>query len=610
MNDNGSSGKFEEPQQVFVFDSGIPLQADSDLFSRCSLTRSLNVWYYYLNNEADGQFLLHGIAHGFRIVPDLNDVQPADCPNYSSALAPDVKPLLDSLFLEELERGRLSRQANKPIRIQAIGAVPKTGSTVPRPITDCSRPFYDPLNSYITTKPFSFESIDTAVSLSSPNCYYAIADIKSAYRHVPIYPPHRQLQGIRWSFDGKTDEYLVDNFLCFGLSHAPSIFNKLSRAVTRIMQSFGHKIISYLDDFLVIADTREQCLKAQQDLISLLHNLGFEVKWEKVISPSQRVQFLGLIIDSVQQRIELPNDKLLKLASLAESFSQRRTVKRRELEVLVGHMTFASKAIYGARTFSRLFIDAINSVVSQSHFVTLNKILKQELKWWYRFASDMNGLCSWRFGFDWPESVTIYTDACFAGFGAVMNDTFLLGTWDKMPLSETCHSFNLNMIPPPAVDSVLAGNINFLELIAACLPLLVWAPLFTGKRVIIASDNKSTVSFLNRGTTKNPVALLWLKLVFYASLEHDFRLDAVYHPGVQNVAADALSRLSISPSYAGKFFEVFTTPFPGPCLPSDLSYRYPNVDTGGSLADFETAVYGELFHSNQEVPVELVPAFL
>ena len=386
--------------------------------------------------------------------------------------------------------------------------MPKTGSIVPHPITDCSRPLYDPLNSYIVAERFSFDSIETAVSLSTPNCYYSIADIKSAYRHVPIFPPHRQLQGIRWSFDGKHEEFFVDNFLCFGLSHAPSIFDKLSCSITRMMRSFGHKIISYLDDFLVIADSRELCSKAQQDLISLLHSLGFEVKWDKVVGPSQRVQFLGLIIDSVQQRIELPKDKLLRLAGLAECFSQRRTVKRRDLEVLVGHMTFASKAIYGARTFTRLFIDAVNSVVSQSHYVTLSKSLKQELMWWHHFASDLNGLCPSRFGYEWPENVTIYTDACFAGFGAVMGDSFLLGTWDRdQCLSASCVSFSQNMVPQPLVDQELVGNINYLELVAACLPLLIWAPYFSGKRVVIASDNKSTVSFLNRGTTKNPVAL-------------------------------------------------------------------------------------------------------
>ena len=182
-------------------------------------------------------------------------------------------------------------------------------------------------------------------------------------------------------------------------------------------------------------------MKAHQDLIWLLHKLGFEVKWDEVISPSQRVQFLGLIIDSVQQRIELPNEKLQRLASLAESFSQPRTVQRRELEVLVGHMTFAAKPIYGARTFTRLFIDGLNTVASQSHYVTLNKVLKQELLWWHRFASDMNNLCHCRMGHSWSQKVTIFTDAFFIGFGAVMGNMFFLETWNSdYSLSAACKS--------------------------------------------------------------------------------------------------------------------------------------------------------------------------
>ena len=318
-----------------------------------------------------------------------------------------------------------------------------------------------------------------------------------------------------------------------------------------------------------------------------------------------------MIIDSVQERIELPNDKLQRLASLAEGFSQRRTVKRRELEVLVGHMTFAAKPIYGARTFTRLFIDALNTVTSPSHYVTLNKVLKQELQWWHRFASDMNGLCHCRLGYSWSEKVTIFTDACFIGFGAVMENTFLLGTWkSNSHLSTECKSFVRNSVPQPIVDTELEANINFLELIAACLPLLIWAPQLSGKQVTIASDNKSTVSFINRGTTKNPTALLWLKLVFYCSLKHDFRFNAVYHPGVLNVTADALSRLTISPSFSSKFFETFPHPFPGPLLPDDLCLRYPNVVTGATLVSLEAKYYGELFTHNEDLAVEQLPSIL
>ena len=41
-----------------------------------------------------------------------------------------------------------------------------------------------------------------------------------------------------------------------------------------------------------------------------------------------------------------------------------------------------------------------------------------------------------------------------------------------------------------------------MELVAACIALLVWQSNFTNCMAIIESDNAATVSFLNRATTK------------------------------------------------------------------------------------------------------------
>ena len=107
-------------------------------------------------------------------------------------------------------------------------------------ITDCSRPPGTSLNDYIKRdlESFRMNSIDTAVSVSTDNCFYAIVDIESAWRWVSVFPPHRELQGFRWMFgphDPSRYEYFVDNRLCFGVSCTPAIFNRLSNAVVRMM---------------------------------------------------------------------------------------------------------------------------------------------------------------------------------------------------------------------------------------------------------------------------------------------------------------------------------------------------------------------------------------
>ena len=119
-----------------------------------------------------------------------------------------------------------------------------------------------------------------------------------------------------------------------------------------MMQDGSFALVIYLDDFLLIADTADRCMDAQLNLTSLLQSLGFEVKWEKVTNPAQRARFLGLIIDSVKQRIELPIDKLQKLSTLAATYAQRKSITKLELQSIVGYMASTAKAIYAARTFS------------------------------------------------------------------------------------------------------------------------------------------------------------------------------------------------------------------------------------------------------------------
>ena len=483
----------------------------------------------------------------------------------------------------------------KPHRIQAIGAVPKKGSSTPRPITDCSRPLHDSLNSYLTALPFTFESIDDVVTLSKPFSFYAVVDIKSAYRWVPIFPNHRTLQGFRWSFNNEPENYYVDNFLCFGLSIAPAIFQRISTAIARSVRRAGYSIVSYLDDFLVVGETTCSCSAAQNFLIELLHRLGFEVKWEKVVGPTQRITFLGLIVDSAMQRIELPPEKVKTLVDMAFSLSQRGKVTRKELEILVGHMSFAARAIYGARTFSRLFIDVMNKLALPSHKIRLTKLLKAELTWWHDYTGTMNGLVPCLLGRVRP-TFTIATDASFSGFGAVMDGHWLAGAWKSSVMPPA--GFSSNWIDSPLLPPSFANNINYLELIAACLPLLVWSSLFRGSHVRSLSDNTQTVAFLKRGTTKDLSALKWLKLVFYASIQFDFHVSAAHCPGLDNVEADALSRLSESSRHADRFFHVFNHTFPGPILPQFSSCSYPSARSGSTLEELEDLSHGRIVQEN------------
>lgn len=160
------------------------------------------------------------MRYGFKLIPKsdtfcLND---SELENYLSATCPDFKPDMDHLFLKELKLLCISKIDSKPHCVHSIGRVAKKDSPKFRPITDCSRLYGSSLNNHIKDDlvTFHLNSIDKEVLFSSPDCFYSIVDFESAWRWVPVFPPHKELQGFHWMFgtqDSSRYNYYVDNGL-------------------------------------------------------------------------------------------------------------------------------------------------------------------------------------------------------------------------------------------------------------------------------------------------------------------------------------------------------------------------------------------------------------
>lgn len=146
--------------------------------------------------DFDSQILLEGIANGFRIVPGITDNQPAECANYPSALEPKVKALLDGHFETELMKGKLLYVKKKPLRVNAMGAVPKKGCNTPRPITDCSRSCSCSLNSYYRYEHFSLNPSMTSFGLASLVVFilwWTCSPRTGWFQCIPIIGPFKEL---------------------------------------------------------------------------------------------------------------------------------------------------------------------------------------------------------------------------------------------------------------------------------------------------------------------------------------------------------------------------------------------------------------------------------
>ncbi|KAL9952390.1 hypothetical protein ACROYT_G039640 [Oculina patagonica] len=465
-----------------------------------------------------------GIVNGFQLVPSGTHFAKAQNNNYKSATGTCVKAAVEQTILSEIREGNYVVTESKPAIVSALGAIPKPNSSEIRLIHDCSRPHGQALNDYISTHSFKFQTLDDAIAQLQPNYFMAKIDLRHAYRSVPIHPSNYAATGLQWHFDGDDDvTYFYDTRLPFGAKRSPEIFHRLTQSVRRMMARRGfNSVVVYLDDFLVIAPTREACQLAFSTLLQLLQDLGFSISWHKVIRPTQKLVFLGVELDTNNCSLSLPSSKLTELQTVISNFLNKRRANKKQLQQLAGKLNWACRVVYGGRTFLRRILDMMNTLQSTTAKVRLSSDFFEDIKWWHSFLQVFNG----QRPFLSTKPITdVDTDACNLAAGA-----YYRGDW-------LYHHF---LLDSPECATL---HINYKEVLAQVFAAFRWGPLWENHHVIIHCDNVAAVHIINKGTTNHPLVMSFLRKLFWLSAIHNFRFTASYIKGQLNTTADAVSRL-------------------------------------------------------------------
>ena len=70
----------------------------------------------------------------------------------------------------------------------------------------------------------------------------------------------------------------------------------------------------YSDDILISGRTKTECLQKAKKVMTLLQECNFTINMKNsILGPTQQIEFLGLILDSIQMKVFLPEPKVLDL---------------------------------------------------------------------------------------------------------------------------------------------------------------------------------------------------------------------------------------------------------------------------------------------------------
>ena len=165
---------------------------------------------------------------------------------FSQASGPAAKVLRDeitSLLVKRAIRVVPPVQSNNGFYSRYFLVKKKGGGM--RPILDLRA-----LNRFLKVYRFKMLTSKALLRMMRRGDWYTTLDLRDAYFHIPVYPPHRKF--LRFGFEGQVYEYLV---LPFGLSLSPRTFVKCSQAAVAPLRQRGVRIAMYVDDWLIYADS-------------------------------------------------------------------------------------------------------------------------------------------------------------------------------------------------------------------------------------------------------------------------------------------------------------------------------------------------------------------
>lgn len=416
--------------------------------------------------------------------------------------------------------------------ISPIGAVPKKGTAEVRMILDLSIH----TNKYLAPMECPLPTVDDAVKLIKDlggDCWLIKIDLSKGFLQLPVARRHQYMLGFKWK-----KQYYHFQYLPFGLNASPGLFCWFTRALKQILWKEGIPCEVYVDDFLLVIRAANSPERDKERAMAILEQLGVILNQKKTEGPEKQLTFVGININTVNQSISLPEDKVQDIRDVMAKFEGKKRVSYKLFMKLVGKLSFAAKCVRAARSFLRRMWDQVKGWKLRGvkkKQVKLGTTFWEDFKWWKEmlddFVNNKKAVSFWQ-----TDSTDLYfdsevaTDASGYGLGAVWGQEHFSYCWNARQKQ---------------------NSINWKELRTVILAAEKWGNCWNRKRILIHSDNSTTVSLVNKGSSKKPHLMKLVRRLHELAAKGGFEFKARHIPGERNVRPDWWSRQKDAPVLKG-----------------------------------------------------------
>ena len=453
---------------------------------------------------------------------------PPTCFYDNHRAAYDNADFVTASIMDAVLRGVMEPRSYKPHLVMPLGVAFKKSNGKPRLIYDAKF-----LNSHILAPSFKYEDLGYCHSFLQPGDYMITTDYSSGYHHIDLHPDVLDYFGCFWQ-----GQYYVYTSLPFGLSSACWAFTKISRALLNKWRRAGHRCSGFIDDNIYGGRYYELIHFISSTLLPDTRASGFILNMLKsVLIPSTIVQHLGMLIDTVRRRFEVPKSKRDSVICLLKSaLAQSHRFPARSLEVLAGNLASMHWA-FGplTRLMTLSFYADISSAPSPFACISLSNSSIEDIQFWLSGFDFYNGFNPiWQpVGFQF----TIYTDAA----GRNLKN---LGGWAGWAYLDGYKIIARGIwmgeiIFDHSTTQELAAVFNTLQSFNRDGRLI-------GLRILVKTDNQAVFFIINRAGSRDSHTHALCKELLWYCIHNTISLHATWIPRELNAFADFYSKLTDS----------------------------------------------------------------
>ena len=270
---------------------------------------------------------------------------------------------------------------------------------------------------------FKMETLQSVLLSVRREDWMVSIDLKDAYLQVLMHPDSRK--SLRFVAFGKMYQFKI---LCFGLSTALQVFTRVMAPVLAFLHRSGIRLRRYLSDWLIQASSRGQVLLALDTALHLCHLLRIVVNWEKSqLVPTQRMVYLGVLLDSVSFRASPAQKRVEKLLSISYVLFCEEQPVSSWLELL-GVLSSMIQLVPGGRLRMRSLQLVLRRAwvhCNQSALVSWTPEIRLDLEWWLTRSRLEEGTSLAQVS---PQ-LDLWSDASDVGWGVHLGQEVASGLW-------------------------------------------------------------------------------------------------------------------------------------------------------------------------------------